>query len=317
MIRILQQYVKFTIVLLLLLFSQWLHAQSPVRITVLLSGESQLYFDAVAGITERLDDTPNLKYKLTILRGIKNQSTSEIKATSDYIIAVGTKAFRHVSLENISIPTLNILVSKRSYQTIIKKSPSAIKSSVIYLEQPTERLLLLAKLALKDNAKKIGMIFGPTSVLEKHEYMVVANKLSLQLISKIEVTDKISLDVIEKLIKTSNAYIALYDQKVMNRKTAKWLLYMANVYRKPVIAYSKAYVEAGALAAIYTTPADAGRSAADWLYENIKNNKNIIWKRYPLRFSVDINRRIASKLNLFIDDQDVIKANIKAAEGTK
>jgi len=281
---------------------------------MLISGESRLYYDAIDGVSEQLDDVDGLEYNILTISDFNNQSIQDINKNSDYIIAVGTKALRYISSVDTSVPVLNILVSKRNYHVIINKRRNARKYSVIYLEQPTERLLLLTKLISGERLKNVGMLFGPTSVSERADYVSAANELSIQLVTQIAKSDKSSLDMIESLIKDSDAYIALYDRAVLNRKIAKWLLYMANVYRKPVIAYSKSYVEAGALAAVYTTPTDAGRSAADWVIENIKNNKAMIWNRYPQRFTVNVNRRIATKLNLSIDDPDVITAKIKSAE---
>ncbi len=305
--------IKLITVILLLSSSLWVYAAST-RITMLISGESRLYYDAVDGVSEQLDDVDGLEYNILTISGFNNRSIQDINKNSDYIIAVGTKALRYISSVDTSVPVLNILVSKRNYQVIINKKQIAKKYSVIYLEQPTERLLLLTKLVSGERLKNIGMLFGPTSVSERADYVSAANKLSIQLVTQIAKSDKSSLDMIESLIKDSDAYIALYDRAVLNRKIAKWLLYMANVYRKPVIAYSKSYVEAGALAAVYTTPTEAGRSAGDWVIENIKNNKAKLWNRYPQRFTVNVNRRIATKLNLSIDDLDVITAKIKSAE---
>ncbi len=314
MIQLLHKNIRFVITIFVLFFSLWSYAGTSIRITILLSGESRLYYDAVDGVTEKLDGASGMEYVVTTVRDLSDNSIDEIKTNSDYIVVVGTKALQAVATKKIPIPTLNILVSKRSYQTIRRGRENAPNISVIYLDQPAERTLLLAKLILQGGANKIGMLFGPTSASEKKDYVSNAKKLSLRLIERVEKTDKSSLDTIEELIKKSDAYIALYDRKVLNRKIAKWLLYMANVYRKPVIAYSKSYVEAGALAAVYTKPIDAGRSAAAWLVENIKAGQPVKWERYPQRFTVDINRRIATKLNLLIDDSDVVSARIKAAE---
>lgn len=317
MIRTFQHTLQLITATLLLFVSLCGYAEPPVKITMLLSGESHLYYNAVDGVKEELDKTPGADYDITTVTDINDIDINKINSNSDYFIAVGSKALRYISATEISIPVLNILVSRRNYQAISKKSLLAKNSSVIYLDQPAERLLLLAKFVLDKRARKIGMLFGPASSDEKNDYMHAANQLSLELVAQVEKSEKASLDVIESLIKSSDAYIALYDRKVLNRKTAKWLLYMANVYRKPVIAYSKSYVEAGAIAAVYTTPADAGRSAASWVAENTRSSKTVLWKRYPQRFSVDVNRRIATKLNLSIDDSDVISSKIKNAEVKK
>ena len=312
--RLFSHFIKFIVSIVLLVVSLYGHAESSPKITILLSGESQLYYDAVEGIKERLNKVVELKYTITSVSEFVNHPVSNFTDDQDYIIAVGTKALKYLSISDVSIPSLNILVSRRSYQSVPKTDSIQNKTSVIYLDQPAYRILMLAKLINSEKKNKLGMLFGPTSVSEKSDYVNAASALSLQLNSQFEDSNESSLDVIESLIKGSDAYIALYDRKVLNRKIAKWLLYMANVYRKPVIAYSKSYVEAGAIAAVYTSPLDAGRNAASWLLENINNNNTVVWDKYPQRFTVEINRKIATKLNLSIDDTDVISAKIQAAE---
>lgn len=319
MIRACIYHWRTAIAFMLLSASFGLNAAPSISISILLSGESQLYYDAVDGISQKLDSAIGLDYDIKTMSDFNNEASAGEYASSDYIIAVGSKAARYIasSTKRTSASVLNILVSKRSYQAIYKDDENTSQQSVIYLDQPAERILLLAKLIVEDSNAKIGMLFGPTSSLEKFGYLSAAKKLSLQLIAKQENSSKASLDVIESLITTTDAYVALYDREVLNRKIAKWLLYMSNVHRKPVIAYSKSYVDAGAVAAVYTSPFDAGISAANWLIDNIKSDNKKIWKTYPQRFTVSINRKIATKLNLVIDDADDIATKMKLIEVVK
>jgi len=310
----LQQSIKLFITILLLCVSPWGYAESPVRITMLLSGDSQLYYNAVDGVEEELNKILGLEFKISTVSDFNDREINEVNISSDYIIAVGTKALRYVASSRTTVPVLNILVAKHTYNAISQNSDQEQDYSVIYLDQPAERLLLLAKIVLGTRSNKIGMLFGPTSVSEKSGYTVAAENSSIRLISRVENAENVSLEVIESLIKETDGYIALYDREVLNRKIAKWLLYIANVHRKPVIAYSKSYVEAGAIAAAYTTPLDAGRSAAGWIVGNIQSTKPIVWKKYPERFTVDVNNKIAAKLNISVEDSDVISAKIRNAE---
>ena len=58
---------------------------------------------------------------------------------------------------------------------------------------------------------------------------------------------------------------------MINIATAKWILQLSYRYRVPVIAYSMAYLNGGALAAIYSSPENVGRQTADLIIAGEKH----------------------------------------------
>ena len=77
--------------------------------------------------------------------------------------------------------------------------------------------------------------------------------------------------IIEPVIKKSDIFIPVPDSRLINIATAKWILQLSYRYRVPVIAYSMAYLNGGALAAIYSSPENVGRQTADLIIAGEKH----------------------------------------------
>ncbi len=108
-------------------------------------------------------------------------------------------------------------------------------------------------------------------------------------------------------------FLALPDQSVFNKATAKWSLYITLHDKKPLIGFSEKYVEAGALAAVYSTPTDIGKDAYNTLAAYL--NTNILPDaHHPTDFSVKTNVSSARALNIELPPENILIQKIKEAE---
>jgi ABC-type uncharacterized transport system substrate-binding protein len=121
--------------------------------------------------------------------------------------------------------------------------------------------------------------------------------------------------IIEDLIKDNKALLAVYDSVALNPNISKWLLYLAYQHRVPVIGFSRAYVDAGALAAVYSTPEQIGRQAAEIVYDYIEGNSGSLpLQIYPKYFSLGLNRSVARSIGLSLPDEDLLLQQLIQAE---
>jgi len=290
-----------------------------VKISIILSSDSRLYYEAVEGIEDSLENSNTVQYQVKTFDDLSSARVADVYGGMDFIIAVGSKASRYVLQNPTQKPVLSILVPKQSYQTLLGNAGEEVGAnySVVYLGQPVSRLLLLAKIISGNKNNNVGMVFGPASKQQLDDYINESDRLSLNLSYIEEENDKRALDAIKDLVTDTSVFLALYDRKVMNRKTAKWLLYLAGVKRKPVIGYSQSYVDAGALAAVYTSPYQAGENAALWLTDNMTGNREVTWNKHPDLFAVKINKKTMRKLNMIIDSSARIETQIRLNEASQ
>jgi ABC-type uncharacterized transport system substrate-binding protein len=104
---------------------------------------------------------------------------------------------------------------------------------------------------------------------------------------------------IKQLISGSEFVLALYDPVVLNPLTSKWLLYMAYQRRLPVIGFSQAYIKAGAVAAVFSTPEQIGRQAGLKITQWLRKGRGQLGEsQYPSEYEIAFNQKVAESLKL-------------------
>jgi ABC-type uncharacterized transport system substrate-binding protein len=82
----------------------------------------------------------------------------------------------------------------------------------------------------------------------------------------------------------------------------------------PLVAFSPAYVKAGAVLALYSTPAQVARRAAEmtrtWLA-----GRGLPPPQAPREFAVTANAKVAASLGLQLDEASLIAEDLRRLEG--
>jgi ABC-type uncharacterized transport system substrate-binding protein len=299
-------------------------AELTPRITLLLSGNMDVHLQAMRGFKQRLDAYENIKAALDIkeLNGDKPSDNVDIAGSDPgLIIAIGSRATRKLIEADLDIPSLCIVTPKVTYETLLGASESAGKRlrsgrlAGIVLDQPPLRRLRLTRMLLAD-PRKVGILWGPVSRQMSAEYQAAARTAGLELNTATVDEEVNPIPLIEGLIKDNDALLAVYDSVALNPNTAKWLLYLAYQNRVPVIGFSRAYVDAGALAAVYSTPEQIGRQAAEVAYDYLSGNPGSLPAQiYPRYFSLGLNRSVARSIGLSLPDENGLLEQLMQAEG--
>ena len=96
-------------------------------------------------------------------------------------------------------------------------------------------------------------------------------------------------------------FVPLPDSRLINVATAKWILHLSYRYKVPVIAFSKAYLRAGALTAIYSSPENVAMQSVDWFSGEEQNNRS--GRLFsPTYFSINFNYSVAAHLGITLED---------------
>ena len=105
------------------------------------------------------------------------------------------------------------------------------------------------------------------------------------------------------------------DPVVSNRRTVQNLLLTTYRQRVPVFAYSKAYVKAGALAAVYSTPEHIGKQAGELVADILRKGSWSLPKpQHPKYFSVEVNREVAKSLGIRVPGTEKLETRLRASE---
>jgi ABC-type uncharacterized transport system substrate-binding protein len=295
-----------------LIASAWTQASAAPQneITILLGGQADMHLRMSRSLQQLLEDHTILVNSITA--DTEDLDTSRL-ADSELVIAVGTRATRQLVQADLAVPAVSVLVPKLTFDDIADKYNRA-PLTAIYLDQPPARFLSLCR-SVVPGKNRVGILWGPTSVSESPEFLTAANWVGMSLVTKLLQENENPVPLISEVLADSDILLARYDSQALNPVTAKWLLYMAYKERIPVVAFSQAYVDAGAIAAIYSTPGQIARQAVGIVKQFLENNGELpLEPAYPDDFSIVVNKSVARSIKITLPDEAELMRQLKQSE---
>ena len=309
--------------LLGLLFSllPWTAGADPARIQVLLSETGGAYGELVAALEKRLQAQAERPVQLRIRQVPENYAElAELLATRPALaVPVGVRATALVLRAADTTPILSLLVPYDTYLTLLDNvHPTAARDpglrSAIYLDQPLERQLNLLQLLLP-KVLRLGTLAGPNSSQRIAELETLSAQRGLELATEPVGSGDNPVAALTRLLDRSEVLLALPDPGVFNRTSLQAILLTTYRSDVPVLGFSRAYVNAGALAAVHSSAEQIGAQAGEWIAD-LANAGG--WRlgnaRYPDYYSISVNGRVAQSLGISVADEDVLLERLQALE---
>jgi len=275
-------------------------ARSELQLLIVLSNDAPNYRTVANEIEQRLKTSQIIQSPVQVVTSetLKQQDQGP---HTQLAIAVGMKATRALFSQRPEFPVLSVLVPRLSYEAALKKSPFSANApvhSALFLDQPIARQLKLAQQLISGDFHA-GVLMTNQSKHLKAEINSAAQHANVKITIALADNKQDVVATITDALKTIDVLLAVFDPAIIDRQTAKQILYLSYRRRFPVIAYSKALVTAGALASVYTTPSQAGRHAADFIKNAFSNGQVALTApEYPRYFSVSCNKKVARYLDL-------------------
>ncbi len=280
------------------------------QVLVVLSGNGTSYREAVETMRSHLREQGSSIVLRTLMLEALAENSPDL-AEADMLVAVGTRAMD--TTLNINKPTLNILVPRQNYEFARSRTRrDASGFSAIYLDQPWARQFRLIK-QLLPGRNSVGILLGSGSVERIKPLQQTAREQKLVLdIQQVANQDEI-IPALKRLLAKSKVLLALPDPLIFNSNTAQSILLTSYRVQTPLIAYSNAYVKAGALAAVYSTPAQIGQQTAETLIHIFQTrNVQLPPPQHPKYFSVSVNYSVGQSLGVGLQEEATILEHIKA-----
>lgn len=218
------------------------------------------------------------------------------------VMTIGTEAAAAVLAGRPAMPVFSIFLPEASYRQLTADQPrqTGDRVSGLVIDQPFARQLRLIQLALP-TANRVGVVLGPVSRRQEPALRRAATGSGMVVHSEPIDAERQLVGAIHRLLDDTDILLAIPDAVVFNRHTAQSVLLTANGLGKPVSGFSRAYVQAGALFAVYSTPTQIGRQAGEALL-NFLDSGQLPPTQAPRYFSVEINGRVARSLGLVLPD---------------
>lgn len=274
-------------------------AHAGERLVILLSGNSPVYTRLEHALVRSL--APGIRDSLDIAVTTADAATVD-QGDTRLVVAVGVRAATRAMQNMGHTPVLCVLVPQVTYEMLRKTyvSDSAAPISAIYLDQPMGRQLDLALLSVPD-LQQVSVLLGPTSRLRRSAIETAAHQRGLQLqIGEIGPDDN-PFVALTSILNDSDVLLAEPDPVVFNRGNLEGILLSTYRMGIPIIGFSHAYVQAGALAAVYSTPEQIGRQTGQLISRLAAQGRWQLPKpAYPAYYTVAVNRQVARSLHLGI-----------------
>jgi ABC-type uncharacterized transport system substrate-binding protein len=192
-----------------------------------------------------------------------------------------------------------------SFERVLAESgrqPSALLTA-LYLNQPLTRQVELIRLALP-KVRRVGVLWGDESRSQQAVLESVLQSRGLKLVSAHAKPAIPIFAELKTVLEESDLLLALPDPQVYNSASIQNILLSSFRAQVPMLAFSPAYVRAGALLALHSTPLQIGRQAGVVAYAALQG-RPLGAPQYPQDFSVSVNEHVARSLGLSLDARDL------------
>jgi putative tryptophan/tyrosine transport system substrate-binding protein len=288
--------------LALWLMGACVHAE--VRVVIVSSDATAAYADAALALIGHLEQygvaRPDIR-QMTVSEWLAaNGQVSALNPQA--FVALGTDASMTLARAKLKAPVLSALIPRNSFERVLRESArkSSAQFNVLYLDQPLPRQLALIRLALPQ-AKRVGVLLGPESGSKSQALRALASANGLVLQEGRLDANTSLYTVLQPVLDNSDVLLAFADPMVFNSNSIQNILMATIRSRVPLVAFSPAYVRAGAMLALYSTARQAGAQAAQWVLGALSNRVLPEVPLEPADFEIGVNEQVAKVLNLSID----------------
>lgn len=233
---------------------------------------------------------------------------------ADLVVTLGARAFGAALSASTGSPVLATLLPRVAYDRALRSARTfdAKLASAVWLDQPAARQIALVRFALPDRSR-IGVLRGPETEELVTGLRTAARDQRFAFTEEAAATSSDIHPALLRLAPEADALIAVPDASVFNAATIPNILIATYRLQLPVFGFSAAYVRAGALAAVYSTPTQVARQAGD-VAARVLASGTLPPAQYSRAFTVAVNSTVARSLGLSIDDEATLAAKLTRAE---
>lgn len=243
----------------------------------------------------------------------RDQAAARSLADASFVIGVGGQAAQALSTREAKPPTLFAMLPRSAYERLMVNRRDDKRITALFIDQPPNRYIDLIRIALPD-VERIGMLAGQDSRDTVARLAQAARDRKLRPMVETVNSESDIYPAMQRMFADGGLLLATPDTTVFNSQTIQNILMGAYRFHVPVIGFSPTYVnKAGALAALYSTPAQIGQQAGE-IARNLLAGGALPPPQYPRLFSVGVNAYVARSMGLQIDSEASIRERIERNE---
>ena len=262
-----------------------------------------------SNITQKLSDNLSLKRSDIIISKVTpEEKIKTVDSNTDIIIGIGDAGIQSADKHYPKIKKLFITSDPNKYRLNTNKNKN---DAILYMAQPYCRQIRFIKL-LNRHWKTIGLLNSQEKPIDTNTIQQCVKKHDIETYIVNTTSNEYLKDNIKDVLNHSDILLALPDKHIYNSKTVKNILLTSYRHRKPVIAFSKNFVNAGALASVHSNTEQIAQSASKLVEQYFDTGSRFINSiNHPNAFDININRQVFRALDLSIPDMDKLKQSLQ------
>lgn len=232
----------------------------------------------------------------------------------DTLVSIGSQALSEMRARYPDRKALHLFVTGDFWREQSARDPGLRNNTTVVVDQPPRRLLTLARLLVPE-ARALSVVLGPIS--HKHGAILDTDAAALGFAPRIGVLrpGDNPIATLSPLLNAAQVAVVLPDSADFNRAAARWLLQLSFRARIPVIGFSRAYTDAGALASVSSTPENIGQQGAELVAERLAHGRFPPGMLEPRYYTLTTNAAVADALGIALPATAALHARYAAALG--
>ncbi|MDO8318375.1 ABC transporter substrate-binding protein [Rhodoferax sp.] len=275
-----------------------------IKVHIVSSQASAPYLDAAQALIKGLSSHGVARSEIQVMSLADFSNVSPVALPTGKVwVALGTQAAAALAKAQLrGASVLSALIPGSGFERVLRQSgrQASAQFNAIYLDQPLQRQLVLIRLALP-RAKRVAVLWGPESWNRADTLRTLANTHGLVLRDARLKVESDLFAALQSVLDGSDVLLAQADPLVFNSSSIQNILMTSIRDKVPLVAFSPAYVRAGALLAIYSTPTQVGTQAARWVLDVLAQRTLPEQAMAPDDFEISVNLEVARVLNLPLD----------------
>jgi ABC-type uncharacterized transport system substrate-binding protein len=275
------------------------------HVFIIYSPDSTLH----SNIIQKLSGDLNRKRSdIIITKLTPDEKTKTVDNKTDIVIGIGSAGIQSADKHYPNIKKLFISTAPNKYRLDRDKNKN---DAILYMTQSYCRQIQFIKL-LNTHWKTISILNSQKNPVDSSFIQQCANNYDINIYTVNTTLEENLTNKIKNALSHSDVLLALPDNNIYNSKTVKNILLTSYRHRKPVIAFSKNFVNAGALASVHSNTEQIAQSASKLIEQYFDSDKRFIKPiNHPDAFDININRQVFRALDLSIPDMDKLKQSLQ------
>jgi ABC-type uncharacterized transport system substrate-binding protein len=235
---------------------------------------------------------------------------------ADLIVAVGKKATEFATAKT-STPVLAVMIPQLGYEELLAQS--SLKNttrmlSAIYLDQPWIRRINFWRAAFPD-LHRIGLLHTPDAHIDVARLRQDVAQQGGSLVAQPVLSADELFPKLEKILTSSDILLAIPDSLIYSSSSIRNILLDSYRHSVPLIGFSQAFVNAGALCAIFSTPEQLAEQAGATVI-SFARTRQLPEPQYSAAFTIAVNQQVARSLGIVVPSSEAIRKQMDKVQGS-